>query len=55
MDGYKQSEIAEFLKLSRTTVSKAIKKVDQIPFFPKTVIAVIQTIFSSSKIFQYLI
>ena len=26
MDGYKQSEIAEFLKLSRTTVSKAINK-----------------------------
>ncbi len=26
MDGYKQSEIAEFLKLSRTTVSKAIKR-----------------------------
>ncbi len=25
MDGYKQSEIADFLKLSRTTVSKALK------------------------------
>ena len=26
LDGYKQSEIADFLKLSRTTVSKALKK-----------------------------
>ena len=25
LDGYKQSEIADFLKLSKTTVSKAMK------------------------------